>query len=593
MLEQRDGTSTGFGFRKGECDPSAHGAYLVQRALLAATVSFLLLATLYLPFLPDPRFGWSLGLVFGQDLTASIFIGVALAITAYVLRMRVSLPVMPRTFRHALLAVYLAVFALTGGGAVWLLDGFPFSHDEFLLVQEARVFLSGHLAAVIPTEWRPFIDALQPFYVRVSEDESLLSTGYFPGSAALYAAFETFGGGPLEGPILAVGCVVLTAQIARQIFPDQNHLALPAALLLAVSPQFLVTAMTPYAMTAHLFLNLAWLALFLHGTRLAHTGAIIIGALAIAQHQIHVHVLFALPFLADLALRRRKLGLSLAYAAVYALVFVGCLEWRNFVLGGPALNPSIDRTELSGIDALLARISTSFFEARSLAEPIFWLAYLLRFASWQNPVAIVLVLIGLATVRRAPRPIRLLTISIPVSLLPYILLVNQQGVGWGFRYLHVHLGTMSLLAIWAVTELRRRIRDVGEWRQLRTAVIVLGAFTAPVLITWRMLDFTSVVLPYRDLEARLQATGQDVLITTHWQLVENDFGFEKSPKILLAYALDSADYAMLCQRWRVGVVSPQMLISRGIGKFEPNMRPERAERDYRQMLRLIEEAGCG
>ena len=45
-------------------------------------------------------------------------------------------------------------------------------------------------------------------------------------------------------------------------------------------------------------------------------------------------------------------------------------------------------------------------DARSPIEPIFWLGNLLRFGSWQNPVALILAAIGLLTVRRAPRQSR-------------------------------------------------------------------------------------------------------------------------------------------------------------------------------------------
>ena len=57
--------------------------------------------------------------------------------------------------------------------------------------------MSGRLATELPIEWRPFIEALQPFYVRVNEDVTLLSSGYYPGSAAIYALFESIASGSL------------------------------------------------------------------------------------------------------------------------------------------------------------------------------------------------------------------------------------------------------------------------------------------------------------------------------------------------------------------------------------------------------------
>ena len=69
-----------------------------------------------------------------------------------------------------------------------------------------------------------------------------------------------------------------------------------AAVLLATSSQFLLTAMTPYSMTAHLALNLAWLWLFLRGGVVGHSLAIAVGALACGLHQLVFHPLFVAPF---------------------------------------------------------------------------------------------------------------------------------------------------------------------------------------------------------------------------------------------------------------------------------------------------------
>src|SRR6185369_7896650 len=84
-------------------------------------------------------------------------------------------------------------------------------------------------------------------------------------------------------------------------------------------PQLLVTAMTPYAMSAHLALNLAWLWLVLRGGKLGHGAAAGVAFLATGLHQIVFHPLFAAPFVLELWLARRwkpALLHTCAYAAI-------------------------------------------------------------------------------------------------------------------------------------------------------------------------------------------------------------------------------------------------------------------------------------
>jgi hypothetical protein len=578
--------------RAEEPDRSKGGNHLVDRTLIGTALAFILAAGVFSLFSPAPRYGWHLNLLLTQDLHPGFALAFALAATVFIIRSGALARHVPRAPGHLPVALSFAVFALTGGCAIWLLGGFAFSHDEFLLVEEARLFVSGRVAAPVPAEWRPFIEALQPYYVRVNTDMTLLSTGYLPGSAALYALFEAFGAGALTNPTLAAGSVLLTAHVARRIFPDAPEMAFVAALLLATSPQFLVTAMTPYAMTAHLFLNLAWMALFLRGSRTSHIGALLVGAFAIAQHQIHIHPLFALPFLVDLAFRRRQWRLALVYLVVYAAVLAGCLAWRGFVLDGPAVNMMAGTIETDGLSALITRVTTRIIEIRSPTEPLLWLGNLLRFAGWQNPVTLILAAIGLLTVRRAPRLLQLLAIGVALTLLPNILIVNSQGVGWGFRYLHVGLAATSLLSVWGVIELRRRARDLWEWQRASAGLLVLGVIAAPVLIVWRIADIGAVVLPYRAAEAEISRMDADVLVTTDVALVRNDFQFRNAPKILALDKLSGEQFVMLCDAYKVAVVPPGFMTALGAGRLYHAMDPEYIEAGYRFALAQLKKAGC-
>src|SRR6266852_644436 len=88
-------------------------------------------------------------------------------------------------------------------------------------------------------------------------------------------------------------------------------------ILLACSSQFLITAMSPYAMTAHLALNMVWLWFFLRDTRAGHLMAAGVAFVACGLHQVIFHPLFAAPFLLSLLVARRW-KLAAYHGVVYA-----------------------------------------------------------------------------------------------------------------------------------------------------------------------------------------------------------------------------------------------------------------------------------
>ena len=89
------------------------------------------------------------------------------------------------------------------------------------------------------------------------------ASAYLPVNAALHAVFSMAGDAWLTGPVLALLSLIMLHAVGRRTFPNRPDATFVAVILLATSSQFLFTAMTPYAMTAHLALNLAWLWLFL------------------------------------------------------------------------------------------------------------------------------------------------------------------------------------------------------------------------------------------------------------------------------------------------------------------------------------------
>src|SRR6185369_7189537 len=114
-----------------------------------------------------------------------------------------------------------------------------------------------------PLQWRALVPQLEPMFMLQTPGHAFWASGYLPVNAALQAIGLRLGLPGLVSPLLAGLAVVATWGVGRRLWPDKPGLALLAAILLATSSQFLLTAMTPYAMTAHLALNMTWLWLFL------------------------------------------------------------------------------------------------------------------------------------------------------------------------------------------------------------------------------------------------------------------------------------------------------------------------------------------
>src|SRR5262249_39063598 len=119
--------------------------------------------------------------------------------------------------------------------------------------------------------------------------------------------------------------------ITRELWPDRPDAAVISVILLASSAQFLVAAMTPYAMTAHLCLNLVWLWLFLREKWWGHIAAVMVAFVASGLHQVAFHSLFAAPFLLSL-LTTRRWSLIAFYGGAYAcIVLFWTLYWSLLI----------------------------------------------------------------------------------------------------------------------------------------------------------------------------------------------------------------------------------------------------------------------
>ena len=485
----------------------------------------------------------------------------------------------------AMAIVGVAAFA----GAHFLFGGFPLSRDEYMADFDARILAGGAPFAWVSAPWRSMLAALQPDFLFRTADGAFWSSAYLPGNAAIRALFDQLGIRSMASPALAAAVAGLVYAVARKLEPDDPGFAAVALLLFATSAQFLLTAMTPYAMTAHLALNLAWLWLALHDRRWSIALAVGVSFLACGLHQVLFHPLFVAPFLPWLWLTGRR------HAAMFYAAAIACfaLFWFSYwsvavaaaapgsALGGVAGAPLVDRVEDLVGNAM-----------RSLT---FVLAgdNLLRLLTWQNPLLWVLVAAGLLCWRRLPSVAWSLLGGIVLTTGAMLVLMPYQGHGWGYRYLHGLLGSFALLAAYGWKAIAAS--GEGDRQRLHGWLAASVVFSLAILLPLRAYQAAAFVRPYRDADAALSRIPTDVLIIEsagRWyatDLVRNDPHLTNRPLRLLAAKLTRRDAAAVCRHYRVRVIGPSSPELSGLRLVA--FRGERAAGERR--LRALAGLGCG
>lgn len=452
------------------------------------------------------------------------------------------------------LAALCAIVALAGAQLVY--DGYALSLDEFMARFDGVILGHGAPLAPTPAAWRPFLSALQPQFVRATPDGAFWSSTYLPVNAALRAVAGLAGGAALVSPALAAVSILAVFAVGRSLWPDQPRVALIAAVLLATSSQFLITAMTAYAMTAHLAFNLVWLWLFLRGGRLGHGGALVVGFLAGGLHQLVFHPLFVAPFVLQLGLERRW-----RVATLYTVAYAGiCLFWVNYdalAQGwvGAALGPSLG---VGGGASGFAAEAMALFKVFDPAQIGLMAKNLVRFVTWQNVLTTPLVLAGAFAAMRAKGTLRSLILGLILTTVAMFVVLPYQGHGWGYRYLHGFLGSMCLLAAWTWAELTERL-GVERNRATADLFVVSVAISAGILLPVRAIQTHAFVHPYAMADAAIRRAADDVVLVDDRaalftvDLVRNDPLVRNGPLVLQLAALKMDQIRALCAAHTIAV----------------------------------------
>lgn len=487
------------------------------------------------------------------------------------------------------LVLALLVGALAYYGWSLVYQNYPLSMDEFWASFDARIFQHGRLLAEVPDEWRPFVPAMQPMWRMETAGDQFWASTYLPVSAGFRALFGVLGSQALTGPAWAALSIILTYALARGYWPERRDAAVVCVVLLATSSQFLVMAMSPYAMAAHLALNLAWLWLFQRRGLANQAGAIAVAFAATGLHQVIFHPLFAAPFVLQLWIGRRWRA-AVLHTLAYGLICLFWISYWRLMLDAQGVRPASNGA-LSA--ASFMQLAMNLVLSFKLSGVVLMAENLLRFVAWQNPLAVTLGLAGAVTA--VVRPDRLmwplatgivLTVSAMFVLLPY------QGHGWGYRYLHGYLGSLCLLGGFAWV---RWVEPGGAaGRRAWAAAVVSVVFCLALAIPTHARQAYRFIQPYARSYAAIQASSTDIVMVDPdglmfgVDLVRNDPWLLEGPKVMDIDALTEAQVRTVCGRHSVAVFD--RATGEGFGVRVTPSDPGRPAAGLRVLMRAIR---CG
>ncbi len=471
---------------------------------------------------PDPRSGYNaFYVVFARDevLGLALLAVFCFASALFVCRRVDSkTPAAPAGKNHRmwLALVALGVFAISGLGTDLVCHNYALSADEYLADFQAQIFLRGEISAEVPPQWRPALRLITPTFVDYLPQTHSWKATYLPVYAAMRALFQSVYLQAFLNPVLAVLTVLALYGVARNIWPNEKQNALVAVLLLAASAQFLVMAMTFYAMPAHLALNTIWLWFYSRPDRRRFYLAPIVGVLAIGLHQPIVHALFAAPFLLRLVAQRRWRAATI-FGGIYLMGCTGWFAWR---------------THFAAPDDATGTLFRLFNPKMIVIQPM----DLLLVLGWSCLATPLLAALGLRRLFRQQPIVQDAAWSCVATFGFYYFFLYDQGNGWGYRYFHGTLSCFILLAVAGWDSLGREIGAPAARRYLTAGVVASLLVALPL----RCYQAESYIGPFaRAAEAihalPAQLVGVNLLGTWYGaDLIRNDPFLENSPVVAVA-----------------------------------------------------------
>jgi hypothetical protein len=438
-----------------------------------------------------------------------------------------------------------------------IFQGHALTRDEQMVLFDAVIFAKGQAIAPLSVEWRPYLAALNDTFLLPKLGNTAWVSGYLPGNAFIHMVAGKIGAGALVAPLfMALGFISLLWSI-RILWPDRRDVQITGALLYILSAQILTTSMTVYAMSAHLGLGTLWFALFLRDRWWSHGAAMLTGFVITGLHQLVLHPIFVLPILCLLLLRKRW-SLSGCYIAAYAAIGLFWLSYPGWAGAGHFVSLAGSRD--GGISVMLARTMPLL---ANFSEENFGLmaANLLRLLSWNHLLLLPLAMLGAVLGWRAKDRLRIaMAASVLLTFLTMLIILPYQGHGWGYRYLHAHLGVLIILALYGWVALADS--DWAGWTPLWHSACAVSF----VLLSVHLWQAHRMIAPYVEASEAIAAMAErrngaaDIVVVDTGNapfaddLVINQPDLKNRPIRLNARNLGSEALVRLCRRYRVAVL---------------------------------------
>lgn len=365
-------------------------------------------------------------------------------------------------------------------------QGFPLAMDEYAPLLQARIFAQGDIAITYPRELldRMVVPGFQGSFIHVNHETGNAISGYWPGLALLMTPFAWFKAEWVLNPLLGAVGLWLIGDLARQ--GSGSERARGWAMLAALAcPQYTINAMSYYAMTGLLTLNLLFLWLLLRpGARNAFLAGIA-GSVALVMHNPVPHALFAIPvgiWLLTSEERRRKLiPLAAGYVPLTALLGLG---WP-LLTSEMGLRPTaVAAADVGFVASWIERLGQLF------VLPGLDMLIVRSYAAWKTLIwaAPGLLLVAfLVKPRHALQ--RVLLAAFLITFAFYFLVPFDQGHGWGYRYIHSAWGLIPI----AIGVFAAKADD--ECGRLLAAAVFAGLLATPAFLwTTRETISTSIAL---------------------------------------------------------------------------------------------------
>lgn len=376
--------------------------------------------------------------------------------------------------RHPATACIAAFSALAVASRI-VYQGFPLAMDEYAPLLQARIFASGALAATYPPELldRMVVPGFQGVFILVNHETGQVASAYWPGLALLMTPLAWFGGEWLLNPLMGAAGLWLIGDLAKQASGSDK--ACGWAILAALAcPQYSINAMSYYAMSGLLTLNLLFLWLLLRPGWRPTMLAGLVGSIALVLHNPVPHALFAAPVFIWMLLDGKRRSRLVPLAAGYLpLTLLLCLGWPLMMSAMGLRLSGVMSTDAGFFASWLEKLQGIFF------VPTLELLIVRSYAAWKALIWAAPGMLILALLAKRQTAIqRLLLAGFLVTFGFYFFFPYDQGHGWGYRYVHSAWGLVPVaVGIFAV-----RGMTTSPQRSLIATAICAGLLATPMFM---------------------------------------------------------------------------------------------------------------